>query len=895
MQRFVYTPKVEAFVRCDGDGSGRIVDLTEDIVDGQVTRQVDAMSTASLTLQNKFGRYTGGSRGTGGPNAVRIRPMDRIIVRMSRVSEPFLTFSGYVDESPYFQLYPGTITIRASCTLKLLANTYFDPGLPLMREYFRKFGWIYDVDSGTLQSVQGKGNTFGYLDVAGGIGDVMWNILHDIGNLPYEAIDIGDLPLDFLSSISSAMTKEVADNEKDRAAQIARLAKFLGTTASASPSTTDPAANPQTGNIPIEQVARLAMSAGFTGDDLVTAVAVAHAESNLKTDAMGYNGMNPVKTYDVGLWQVNTLHMPGEPSGGVSLPPPPNWNGGHQALNNPGDWNKIKASFDSAHAAFIERQFDPKLNAQDAYTTFKAQGWTAWSTYPAAANNFRTVAQQAVQAVALTPNADTVVSTTDTTASSTTTDPATGKTKTGTTERQKTAAEKGSTIATNVVAIAIGESQKGIVEQGGENQGPEILKYQQYVGLTPGPSAQWCAAFVSWCFGQAGKGDVKSAAVSDLDALGTEVSTPQPSDLIHWDSEHIGLVTAVSGNNVSYVAGNEGDGVRPGSVTIGSTTARFVRLPGVGSAAADAGLTGATDAGAASNSADPTTAGLQGAWLLLQTQKNDSTLSLMLTGERAIANDISLLGWISQICKSSGRSFMSKPNGEFFAFFPDYFNFYTNTPYFRVSDIELQDFTVYENDTELTTHMFGAAPISTGWNAGIGDITLPDRQDSVVASVEADAFRFFINVDPDNPQLPVDKNKHFDVYNFLRRYGARPYQKDFVDIAHPVLLWIATWMEFTQQWAKTYTADATFTFLPELFPGTVVEIGQAGGVTMYVEEVTHSFSRDGGFQTDARLTSPASISGKNGLVTSGTFGANRFTDYIDVASQKPDLTRAPFK
>lgn len=900
MQRFVYTPKVEAFVRCDGDGSGRIVDLTEDIVDGQVVRQVDAMSQASLTLQNKFGRYTGGARGTGGPNAVRIRPMDRIIVRMSRVTEPFLVFSGYIDEAPYHQLYPGTITVRASCTLKLLANTYFDPGLPFMREYFRKFGWIYNVDSGTLQSVKGKGNTFGYLDVAGGIGDVMWNILHDVANWPYEAIDIGDLPNDFLANISNAFNKEIANDAKNREAQIARLSKFLGTTSAASPSTTDPNANPQTGNIPIEDVARYAMKAGFTGNDLVIAVAVANAESKFNSDAMGYNGMNPVKTYDVGVWQVNTLHMPGELSGGVSLPPPPGWTGGHASLNNPDDWNKIKGSFDAAHAAFIERQFDPSLNAQDAYGTFKAQGWGAWSTYNAGAHTqYMTAAESAVKAIALTPSTEVTTSTTDSTKA---TD------KTTASARTKTADEQGSTVATNIVKIAVAEGQKGITEVGTTNTGPEIEKYQKVTGAM---GQAWCGSFVSWVYKEAGLPIVGTkfsgpASVQNIvdtaKSNGWTTNNPQPGDILAWDgpgtNDHVAIITGRSGNNISVVAGNTSHGVSPsqhtlGAIEEGNRVPVYVHVPGVGTAAQDAGLIGGTDSGAA-GTADATTAGLQGAWLLLQTQKNDSVLSLMLTGERAIANDISLLGWIGQICKSSGRSFMSKPNGEFFAFFPDYFNYYTGTPYFRISDIELRDFTVYENDTELTTHLFGEAPISTAWYAGQGDIQILDKQNSAVASVESEAFRYFINVDPDNPQLPMDKNKHFDVYNFLRRYGARPLPKPYVDIAHPVLLWIATWMDFTKQWAMTYAADASFTFLPELFPGTVVEIGQAGGITMFVEQVTHSFSREGGFQTEARLTSPASISGRNGLVKSGEFSPNRFTDYIDVAST-PDLSRAPFK
>lgn len=875
MERFVYVPKVEAFIRCDGDGSGRIIDVSEDIVDGSVTRRVDAMSTTTLTLQNKFGRYTGGSRGTGGPNSVRIRPMDRIIVRMSRVSEPFLVLSGYVDEAPKFQLYPGNVTVNASCSLKLIANTYFDPGLPFMRKYFAQFGWTYDPTSGALYddvSSGGPNQRFGYLDVAGGIGDVMKHILHDVGNWPIEAIDIDNLPIGFLNTINEAMTQELTDDQKEREKSLARLRKFLGTTAAADPSTTDPSANPQTGNVAMEEAARYALAAGFKGDNAVIAVAVARAESSLKSDAIGHNTDG---SYDLGLWQINTVHS------GVSPYTEP-------YANNPRpvDPKKVMATLQP----FVKQMFTPALNAAKAYeVASNGTSFTPWVTFNNKAHlPYIDEARKAVQAAVLTPNSITP-ETVDT-----------AKTE-DTTPREKTETQKGATIATNIVKIAIAESQKGIREIGSSNTGPEILKYQRVTGAI---GQAWCGSFLSWVYQEAGMplvGTKFSAPASVANIMDTArsngwtVNNPQPADILCWDGpgaeDHVAIVTARSGSNISYVGGNQSGGVTQGATTVGALdslgrTPVYIRVPGVGTAAADAGLGGGADAGAAgtgTGDTDPVSAGLQGAWAILQTQTNDSTLSILLTGERALANDISLLGWISQTCKASGRSFMSKPNGEFFAFFPDYFNYYTKTPYFRISDIELVDFTVYENDTNLVTHLFGAAPITASQGAGMGQITTLDRQESRVASVESNAFKFFININPDDPLMPLDKTGHFSPYDFLRRYGARPFPQDYPEIGHPVLLWLATWMDFTLKWAETYRAEATTTFLPELFPGTVVEIGQAGGVTMYVQEVTHSFSRSGGFQTNASLTGLAGVNGQSGLVASGDFDQSRLNagDFLD--------------
>lgn len=87
--------------------------------------------------------------------------------------------------------------------------------------------------------------------------------------------------------------------------------------------------------------AMAARAAGFVGDDLVVAVAVAGAESNWVPDAVG--GPNPNGSYDYGLWQINDVH---------------------EDLLAEGDWA------------------DPYYNAQMAFTIFsEARGWAPWTTW----------------------------------------------------------------------------------------------------------------------------------------------------------------------------------------------------------------------------------------------------------------------------------------------------------------------------------------------------------------------------------------------------------------------------------------------------------------------------------------------------------------------------------
>lgn len=87
-------------------------------------------------------------------------------------------------------------------------------------------------------------------------------------------------------------------------------------------------------------VARAAHQAGFPDNQLVTAVAIAYAESGFNADATNHNTNGST---DYGLWQINSVHNFPE-------------------LAN-GQWR------------------DPNTNARLAYQVWKGSGWNAWSTH----------------------------------------------------------------------------------------------------------------------------------------------------------------------------------------------------------------------------------------------------------------------------------------------------------------------------------------------------------------------------------------------------------------------------------------------------------------------------------------------------------------------------------
>jgi hypothetical protein len=137
--------------------------------------------------------------------------------------------------------------------------------------------------------------------------------------------------------------------------------------------------------------------------------------------------------------------------------------------------------------------------------------------------------------------------------------------------------------------VAIALSQVGVKESGGNNNGPQIRKYQAATNLKPA-SWPWCAALISWLIREW----LKDPEV--IEWLGLKVMTPEQwrpktaaafgyiswakerpattkvlspkakpkvADIVVFDFSHIGIITKVNENNFQCVEGNtNGRGTR---------------------------------------------------------------------------------------------------------------------------------------------------------------------------------------------------------------------------------------------------------------------------------------------------------------------------------------------
>lgn len=149
MKRLVYAPKAYAYIK---NSDNVIHDVTPYIVSGSVTRKIDQVSSATLELRNPNRIFTNPHKG------VVFTPMDPITIFLQRLQhKPVQVFTGFLDKTPYYQMYPGTITLQASCTLKKLLYSFFDLGLPYTQAFLSKYGWIRNAD-GTVMNVQGMDN-----------------------------------------------------------------------------------------------------------------------------------------------------------------------------------------------------------------------------------------------------------------------------------------------------------------------------------------------------------------------------------------------------------------------------------------------------------------------------------------------------------------------------------------------------------------------------------------------------------------------------------------------------------------------------------------------------------------------------------------------------------------
>lgn len=121
--------------------------------------------------------------------------------------------------------------------------------------------------------------------------------------------------------------------------------------------------------------------------------------------------------------------------------------------------------------------------------------------------------------------------------------------------------------------VAVAESQVGVREKTGKNDGKQVEKYLRSTGL--GKGYAWCAAFLTWCHNELNIPNPKSAYSPDwfksnvvyermrLQDMGF-VSKPGQVFGLYFESKrriaHVGMITGESKFSYNTIEGNTNDG-----------------------------------------------------------------------------------------------------------------------------------------------------------------------------------------------------------------------------------------------------------------------------------------------------------------------------------------------
>jgi hypothetical protein len=253
------------------------------------------------------------------------------------------------------------------------------------------------------------------------------------------------------------------------------------------------------------------------------------------------------------------------------------------------------------------------------------------------------------------------------------------------------------------------------------------------------------------------------------------------------------------------------------------------------------------------STSDSTTNFQEAIFNALYTNKLQSTMSSLLTGQRAFANDEALMSTIQALASASLRSFMSAPNGDFVAFFPDYFGLYGTKAKVQLEEVEMLDVHIDASDGPITTHVYAFGDVTQA-----GSVSLTDMLSSggFVNILQPYVFNQLLNLQPTS-------NLFFDAKSFLERFGLRPLMQTYPQIKNSTFEYFMALQLFMQKWADQYLTTVQFTFMPELYPGMRVNLAN-WGISVYVQSVTHNWDMSSGFSTTASISAP-SANGPNAI------------------------------
>ena len=817
----VYNPQVKVEIISDG----RVYDVSKDVVRGQVNRVVNASSQASISLANKDLRYNN-----------LFKRMDRIQISFKRVRW-VKVFTGYLDSVPVLQLYPGTVTLRASCTIKRLLHTWWDPNLESSQKLMDQRATDEEVAEaiGLTTSDEPSANPESpsmALTTDAGLGEMLRRILVNVGNWRDEDIHIQDVPTGFLDYLSENLEDYQDSTQTEAFKELFGYNETIGSASSggglsnATFTTIGPPANGSAYSM--DELVAIVHGAGWRGDDVAIGASIIMAESTGKPDAINPN--NPNGTIDRGLWQINSIHE-------------------HRLKG--GSW------FDPADSTRMAREI-----YQDA-----GNSWTPWSTYSHwGTSGKHLAAARASIAKGIGPVPGNPGGSRSEVPGNNRPDSMSKAASQG----EKSGSEGETKLPdSNTAANPSPPPRQGMTGHeyvkmlGGEAPNTSQMSINDSIAAV----ALYKFPMMTYTSGEryTDNGYHSKLQAADI-SNGGNAGTPEMKQLAQWWYDNffgkglLELIHSPFNNNVGDDT-NVGDGMsqyyNPSTM---AEHRNHVHIAMNGVVSADGTTSGVSVGAGGSNITFQNKLGKSlFDYIFDPTNLDQSGISNFFIGERAPVNDEPLIKVIKSVCDASLRSFQSTPDGGIACFYPDYWGLDSvdgKDAVLKLEDIELKEFHIDANDDAFTTHVFvqGNQTFARAWS-GAGEYGWLNS--AGVATVENEwLFKRLIDAAVVSPDFDSLEEIH-------ARYGVRPLSEaGRSGLMTPQMEFLAACKIFMEKWSQQYSTRVDFTFMPELFPGMRIElVGHSVGV--YVQSVSHSFDfvSGSGFATSAVVTAPSAPPG----------------------------------
>lgn len=881
MKTLIYSPEVQILIA----RGNKQYDVSNDVVAWSIKRVENGVSSLVFRLSNK----------AVPDNNKKLRynqlfeRMDRVVVRLKRI-EWVQVFSGYLDQVPHVQLYPGTVNFRASCTLKRLLHTWWDPGLPRSAEIFNQAGMAQrELENGEQQ-----------LDV--GLGSLLRRLLVEVGGWQPQNIHIQKFPIGFFLFMNDELRK--LNNGTETAAQdFKELLLGEGDTSLGPGKAAGQQAGVTMGNFAMTaperalEVIRAVDEMGMGPDTTDFAAASALGTATLGvTDERdqefaraqqetGRNWSDSALKSDAAIHCFMTIMAESNWVMYANAAVPESLTYPHEALSTDGSSVGLFQQQNFGEWGTVRQRMNVRASTQMFLQHLARLDWR---------NMDRAAACQAVQRSAFSDGSNykvhevaaidmvrSVRSGTGTTTgapgqsnlSLTNPVPLTGGGSTPLTAGPLSLTSPGSlpavptTNGTPDVAAAASRAGKPTYDTGGALTCALAQVGKPYVWGADGPAAFDCSSLMQFSYRSIG---LEIGADTYAQAGRCERIPPsnlRPGDMIQPNPDHV--VMYVGPGQIVH-APQTGDIVRVAPIYFDLASATCLRVPGaefggtlpapfdiakaVSTSNAVAGtVTGGLGGSTATGQTEPIARNL----FTYQFQAGQFTnyISTLFGGqegteEKAFINDEPLIQTVISFAQAGLRNFQSAPNGDFIAYYPDYFGLDGKDAVWSLEDIEMKNVQIDLNDDAMATHVYvSGSPMPNG--AGAGG-TLGWLMSKGVATVENEfLFKRMTYAAPKAPGEFLSNGA-----DIMRRFGARPLVKSMSSVMQGPMEFLLAVQTFMTKWAEQYSTTIETTFMPEVFPGMRLHLVDHN-LQVYVSEVTHSGDFESGFTTSMTIMAPS--------------------------------------